>query len=144
MIAKPETFVFDTNVLVSAILFRHSIPWRALVTALEHGRLLSSAMTQSELREVLSRPKFDRIAPLQARLEQVEAFLNEMLLIRTVDSFRICRDPRDDKFLELAVAGRADLIVTGDADLLALHPFRNIPILTPAAMLAFLGLGDTL
>jgi uncharacterized protein len=43
-----------------------------------------------------------------------------------------CRDPTDDKFLELAVNGRADFIVSGDTDLLALNPFRNIPIVSPA------------
>jgi uncharacterized protein len=43
--------------------------------------------------------------------------------------------PHDDKFLELAVNGRADLIISGDADLLALNPFRDIPILTPAAFM---------
>jgi uncharacterized protein len=47
----------------------------------------------------------------------------------------LCRDPRDDKFLELALAGRADLLLTGDADLLALHPFRGTAIVTPAAYL---------
>jgi putative PIN family toxin of toxin-antitoxin system len=46
-----------------------------------------------------------------------------------------CRDPKDDKFLELAVCGRADVIVSGDHDLLALHPFRYIPIVTPAAFI---------
>ena len=44
-----------------------------------------------------------------------------------------CRDPDDDKFLELAVNGRADVIVSGDEDLLALDTFRGIPIITPAA-----------
>jgi predicted nucleic acid-binding protein len=48
---------------------------------------------------------------------------------------RACRDPRDDKFLEAAVHGHADLILTGDRDLLDLHPFRAIAILTPAAYL---------
>ena len=43
-----------------------------------------------------------------------------------------CRDPTDDKFLELGVNGRANLIVSGDADLLALNPFRDIAIVTPA------------
>jgi len=45
---------------------------------------------------------------------------------------RACRDPKDDKFLEVAVDGRADAIVTGDHDLLELHPFHGIAILTPA------------
>lgn len=44
-----------------------------------------------------------------------------------------CRDPSVDKFLELAVNGKADMMVSGDADLLALNPFRDIPIVTPAA-----------
>jgi predicted nucleic acid-binding protein len=52
-------------------------------------------------------------------------------------AIRACRDPKDDKFLELAVHGRADLIVTGDQDLHTLNPFRGIAILTPNA---FLGL----
>jgi uncharacterized protein len=54
-------------------------------------------------------------------------------LIAITERIAACRDPKDDKFLELAVNGRADLIVTGDADLLALDPFRGIPIVTPAA-----------
>lgn len=48
---------------------------------------------------------------------------------------RACRDPKDDKFLELAIDGRADAIVTGDQDLLVLHPFRGIAVLTPAEYL---------
>ena len=48
----------------------------------------------------------------------------------------MCRDPDDDKFLELAVSGNADYLVSGDDDLLALHPFREIPILRPAEFLA--------
>jgi predicted nucleic acid-binding protein len=53
-------------------------------------------------------------------------------LINITERMAACRDPRDDKFLELAVNGSADLIVTGDRDLLALNPFREIPIITPA------------
>ncbi|HTE82179.1 MAG TPA: putative toxin-antitoxin system toxin component, PIN family, partial [Reyranella sp.] len=49
---------------------------------------------------------------------------------------QICRDPKDDKFLDVAVNGGADLIVTGDADLLVLHPFEGVEIVTPAAYLA--------
>jgi predicted nucleic acid-binding protein len=47
-----------------------------------------------------------------------------------------CRDPRDDKFLEVAVNGRADLIITGDRDLLALHSFMGVAIISPAAYLS--------
>jgi predicted nucleic acid-binding protein len=51
---------------------------------------------------------------------------------------RVCRDPDDDKLLETALVGRADCLVTGDRDLLVLHPFQRIPILTPAGFLASL------
>ena len=53
-------------------------------------------------------------------------------LVRITERIAACRDPTDDKFLELAANGRADLIVSGDTDLLALNPFRGIPIVTPA------------
>jgi uncharacterized protein len=46
-----------------------------------------------------------------------------------------CRDPTDDKFLELAVNGNADIVLTGDADLLALNPFRGIPIVAPGSFI---------
>jgi predicted nucleic acid-binding protein len=52
---------------------------------------------------------------------------------------QICRDPKDDKFPDVAIDGRADLIVTGDTDLLVLHPFEGIGIVTPAAYLARAG-----
>ena len=54
-------------------------------------------------------------------------------MVNITEHIAACRDPKDDKFLELAVSGRADLIVSGDQDMLALNPFRGIPIVTPAA-----------
>ena len=53
-------------------------------------------------------------------------------LVTITERIAACRDPTDDKFFELALNGHADLIVSGDADLLALDPFRGIPIVTPA------------
>jgi putative PIN family toxin of toxin-antitoxin system len=57
-------------------------------------------------------------------------------LVPIMQRIELCRDPRDDKFLELALAGRADFLLTGDADLLALRQFHGTAILTPAAYLA--------
>ncbi len=51
----------------------------------------------------------------------------------------VCRDPDDDKVLALAIAAQADLIVSGDNDLLVLQPFKGIPILSPAQAAALLG-----
>jgi len=88
-----------------------------------------------QLGDVLQRSKF---APY-TRPGLLDPYLNSVrMAAEPVDPstrIRACRDPRDDKFLEVAVHGRADLIVTGDNDLLDLHPFRGISILTPAAYL---------
>jgi uncharacterized protein len=130
------TVVIDTNVLVSAALFVNSVPGRAVSAVRRSGGFLASAATVDELNEVLRRPRFDRIAPLEARLEVLADVILFGREVEIVERVATCRDPEDDKFLEVAVNGNATHLVTGDKDLLALHPFRGIPILTPADFLA--------
>jgi putative PIN family toxin of toxin-antitoxin system len=132
---QDERFVFDTNVIVSGLLFSDSAPGRAFLQALETGRILLSWVVLRELNEVLSRPKFDPYLLPAERQRFLGSLLREAILVDVTDELRVCRDPKDDKFLDLAVAGKAACIVTGDADLLALHPFREIPIVTPAQFL---------
>jgi len=127
--------VFDTNVLVSAVLLLRSVPRRALDVALARGRLLVSAATVGELEEVLRRPKFDKYVREDERLEFLAALVRAAEVVEVTDVVTDCRDPKDNMFLALAVSGRASHIVTGDADLLALHPFRGISVLTPQAFL---------
>jgi putative PIN family toxin of toxin-antitoxin system len=128
--------VIDTNVLVSAALRPDSQPGRAFVYVRRHGSLLVSGPTLAELDKVLRRPRLDRFASLEGRI----VFLAEFILlseeVEIVMRVAACRDPKDDKFLEVAVNGRATHLVTGDGDLLALHLFRGIPILSPADFLA--------
>jgi putative PIN family toxin of toxin-antitoxin system len=95
------------------------------------AKLLASDETLAEFRSVLLRDKFDRDIARVLRLDLLEEYTKLCTLVPIPTSIRACRDPRDDKFLEVAVHGRADLILTGDTDLLALHPFRGIAILTP-------------
>ena len=80
---------------------------------------------------VLLRAKFDRYADVERRRQFLERYkrIAEMIVIPA--PVRACRDPKDDKFLSLAVFGEADLIVSGDADLLVLSPFRTIKIVSP-------------
>jgi predicted nucleic acid-binding protein len=66
-------------------------------------------------------------------LEFLSGLVQLAEIVDVQDSITACRDPKDDKFLELAVSGQADVIVTGDADLLTLHPFQGIEVLSPAA-----------
>lgn len=84
---------------------------------------------------MLSRPKFDRYISIQDRQEFIRLLGRVAELVPSTYTIRACRDPQDDKILELAVNGRAEIIITGDRDLLALHPFQGIQILSPAAFL---------
>jgi putative PIN family toxin of toxin-antitoxin system len=130
---NPEPrYVFDTSAIVSALLFETSVPGQALHAALGRGRILISQASTAELREVLGRRKFDRYLTAEEREQFLLLLVREAIAIEIAEEIRACRDPKDDKFLELAVNGQATCIVTGDQDLLALHPFRAIPILTPA------------
>lgn len=126
-----ERLVLDTNVVVSGLLFADSAPARALLKA-QSGTVLSSEATRLELIHVMSRSRFDRYVDRRIRQQLTARYVKATVLIEIPVPIRACRDPRDDKFLDVAVHGRADVIVTGDADLLALHPFRGIEILSPA------------
>ncbi|OHB66488.1 MAG: putative toxin-antitoxin system toxin component, PIN family [Planctomycetes bacterium RBG_13_62_9] len=127
--------VFDTNTLVSALLFAHSRPGQAFRHALKRGRVLLSSSTIEELAEVLQRAKFERYVTPAEREEFLAALVERALFVEPTEAVRACRDAKDDKFLELAVNGGASCIISGDDDLLALHPFRNIAIMTPAQFL---------
>jgi putative PIN family toxin of toxin-antitoxin system len=131
-----ERIVVDTNVLISRLLLPASVSGRAVRKAASAGQLIVSEATMEELATVLGRPKFDPYVSIADRQEFVRILGRISEMIPIVRAVRACRDPRDDKFLEVAVNGRADLIVTGDRDLLELNPFMGIAISSPAAYLA--------
>ena len=130
-----ERIVADTNCLVSRLLLPSSVPGDAVRRAADSGLLLASETIMNELADVLARPKFDRYISLADRQQFLRLLGRVAEFVPTVYPVRECRDPKDDKFLELALNGRAHLIITGDADLLALHPWREIAIVTPARYL---------
>jgi len=109
---------------------------QAVRVATGSDSVLASTDTLAELADVLSRPKFDPYVSIEERQTFLRLFARLAEHVAISRPIRACRDPKDDKFLELAVNGSAGLIVTGDADLLALHPFHAIAILTPSAFLA--------
>lgn len=130
-----ERIVADTNCLISRLLLPSSVPGRAVRRAVDHGILLVSEATMMELADVLARPKFDRYISLEDRQQFLRLLGRVAEFVAGVYKVSDCRDPKDDKFLEVALNGRADLILTGDADLLILHPWRGIAILSPAQYL---------
>ena len=127
--------MLDTNVVVSAVLFPQSQPRLVVDNVIRQEALLISSATQSELDDVLLRNRFDRHLQRERRREFLNLVVQEAELVEISQSITACRDPKDDKFLELPVSGQATHIVSGDNDLLTLHPFRGIPILTPLSFL---------
>ena len=127
-----QRFVVDTNVLVSHLLLPESIPGQALRFALTRGDLLVSDSTLTELAEVINRPKFDKYITKQDRRKFFEVLSPLCIRVEIIQLIQACRDPKDDKFLEVAINGSADFILTGDTDLLELHPFHEIPIYSPS------------
>ncbi|NDE91402.1 MAG: putative toxin-antitoxin system toxin component, PIN family [Alphaproteobacteria bacterium] len=123
--------VIDTNIFVSAALKDKSIPAIALHRALRTATLLKSSATDRQLLDVLSRPSLlPFLAP--TTIQWIEYQLSIAETVSITSTIIACRDPTDNKFLELAVDGKADLILSGDKDLLILNPFDATPILSPA------------
>jgi len=130
--ATPSRIVLDTNIVVSRALVPVSIPGRVVSKALAECVVLASIATIRELEEVIVREKLDRMTPRWKRLEAIRLYGLELTVCEVVDIVTVCRDPKDNMILALALSGNADLIVTGDKDLLCVHPWRGIAILSPA------------
>jgi uncharacterized protein len=130
--------VLDASTLVSAALKADSIPERALLRAVsEPNRLLLSREIEAEYLEVLFRPKFDKYVSLERRQRILDIVVVAAERIESPPMVRECRDPKDDKYLALAAAGQADVIVSSDVhDLLSMHPWRGVSILSPAHFVA--------
>ena len=126
-----KRFVFDTNAIVSAVLLSKSVSRQAFDKGVKEGVMLISAETITELNDVLKREKFNKYISEEERMQFLTAFVREAKLVEVTEEITECRDPKDNKFLELAVSGKADYIVSGDKDLLVLNPFRGISILPP-------------
>jgi uncharacterized protein len=126
--------VFDANVLVSAALNITSTPAQALLLAIEQDLVVFSETTFAEISAVLARPKFSFLG--SRRDEFLALIAPHQAFFEPGESIKVCRDPKDDAYLEVAVASDAWAIVSGDDDLLVLDPFRSIRILRPAEYLA--------
>ena len=133
--------VLDTSTLVSAALRVGSVPHQALLKALGSCELCASSATLGELEQVLKRDKFDRYLDTETRLSFVALIRQHTHLfdVQEADELSVqpaCRDPKDNKFLALALVCEAGAIISSDKDLLALNPWRSIPVLTPAGFVA--------
>lgn len=128
--------VFDTSTLVGAAIRRGSVPDRAMRRAFASDRVAASDATMAELLDVFARPRLARFLDAEVR-DEVLALLDEFaVFFEPTEAVSDCRDPKDDKVLELALASGAERIVSSDADLLVLHPWRGVRVLRPADYLA--------
>lgn len=128
--------VIDTGVVVSALVFEGGrLTW--LRDSWQSGGLLPliSRQTASELLRVLAYPKFRlSTAEQQALLAEYLPRCEAILRSAPTRGLPRCRDPHDRPFLALAIAGRADFLVTGDGDLLVIAAKFAIPIVTPVRL----------
>jgi uncharacterized protein len=127
--------VIDTGVLVSAAIRPESVPALALEKALLQFEICASNETLAELETVLMRPKLDPYVRTDLRREFVTGFREMVTMIAVAQTVTDCADPKDNKFLALAEAADAELIVASDPHLTNMHPWRGIPILPPSAFL---------
>jgi putative PIN family toxin of toxin-antitoxin system len=136
--------VIDTSALVSAVLAGHSAPRRALESATAKFEVCTSVACLDELQRVLRRPKLDRYLPLQSRRAFFDLYATAVTVCddppEVVAALHPrCRDVDDDKFLALALAAAADVIVSSDADLLCLDPWNGVRVVSPMDFLAAYG-----
>ena len=123
-------FVIDTNNLISASLIPTSTSRKALEKTMTLGKIAIAPNTLDELLDVIFRKKLDKyFSDNNERLVIVNILEANAVFFSPEISIDECKDKKDNKFLELAIAAQASCIITGNNDLLVLHSFRNIPIL---------------
>jgi len=127
--------VIDTNLWISRLLIPGGTAAKAIDHGLTWGIPLVSEETLAELSDVLARRKFDRYVSRGDRQQFLTLIGGIVRVVVITQRIKACRDPKDDKFLDVAVSGGAQLILTGDQDLLELHPFHNVEILRPSDFL---------
>lgn len=122
--------VLDTNILISSLLSKHSTPFFVVNYAFKHHILLGSQETLGEVEKVVFRKKFDKYLSNEERYIFLAKFMAEAEMVEIIERFNVCRDTKDNCFLDLAINGRADFLITGDEDLLVLNPFQDTEIIS--------------
>ncbi|CCI00192.1 MAG: putative toxin-antitoxin system toxin component, PIN family [Microcystis aeruginosa K13-05] len=132
---NPNRVVIDTNVFISALLNPLGTPKKVINIAVSQFTILQSEATYQELATRISKNKFDKYLEKDDRLDFLSSLKNRSLFVDIWHETRVCSDLDDNKFLELAVSGMAQYIITGDKELLILNTYQGIPIITPAEFL---------
>lgn len=132
-----DYLVIDTNILISGLLFPKSSPNLAVKKALSGYTICVSQATFDEFLEVSARPKFAKYFGVQERAEFIANLLDAVKFVEIKETITDCQDPKDNKFLEVAISAKAKYLVTGDKkDLLSMNPYRNVEIISVSEFLA--------
>lgn len=126
-----KKYICDTNILLSSLLSSSTPPAKTVDFIKEHGIFSFSQATLSEFSEVLKRPKFDKFLSKDKRLNFINEIIELSIIYEIYQKVDICRDPKDNKFLDIAIASYSDFLITGDDDLLVLEKIGNTSIITP-------------
>jgi uncharacterized protein len=137
--AKPH-IILDTNTFVSGIIFKGDLLRRLVNLAVDEYRLVFSNETWDELSKVFQREKFEENLPLGTRLSVLAFLASTVTVIHPTSIVSDCRDPKDNKFLALALDANVETIISGDGDLKALDPWRGIRIVSPEEFARSVGL----
>ncbi|WP_428488329.1 putative toxin-antitoxin system toxin component, PIN family [Rhodopila sp.] len=127
--------MIDVNTVVSAALNPNGLPRRAIAVARSKGIIALSEAVYREVAEVLGRPKFARVLTEDRQREILALLSAAAIWVEPKEAVRDCRDSKDNRYLELALAAGAASIVSGDEDLLVLNPWRGVQVLRPEAFL---------
>lgn len=122
--------ILDTNLLISRVLTPSSPSAEYIRKIIDNCRLLVSQATMDEFRAVLLRFQKKNYITSEELIRIISAYNNLAEWVPIMKQVEQCRDPKDNKFLELAVNGQAEYIITGDQDLLVMNPFCNTQIIT--------------
>lgn len=124
--------VFDASSLVGALLKAGSLPERALLLARSNDTICLSPAVEREIRDVFIRPKFQKYLAAGRGERILDLIATAALIVDPTETVTDCRDRKDNKYLELALAAGAEIIISSDDDLLMLDPWRGIRIVSPA------------
>jgi uncharacterized protein len=130
MNASRNRVVLDTNLIISAFILPNSIAAQALSIGLEYFDSVCSKEVLYELLDVIKRDKFSKYASKQELTERLNVYTQSVIFIDDTLEVTDCKDPKDNKFLSLALTSGAKLIVSGDKkDLICMNPYRGVDIL---------------
>ncbi len=124
-------FICDTNVLLSSILSKNTPPYKTVNYIENNGFFVFSPETFSELVEVINREKFDKYISRHTREIFLQKMFSNSLIYEIYQKVDLCRDSKDNKFLDVAISSYANCLITGDDDLLSLEYIGNTSIITP-------------